>query len=204
MARTSGQKPRKGWIYMINPNIFILRCKAGHSNKYEHQEVTEIVCSHPCCNLTINPSHVIRGLHPYLLWSNDSFHDRYPNIKTFTVIPLTSSSTLTGLSTVYPLIPNQQNGLDKKSYLLINQITTVDSSCFKELQNNTWIRRVGQLDKRDKEDIQNRLNFYLGLETDREDWFINKIDKDLRMKAIWKLAKDERIEIAEKIIESDI
>lgn len=153
----AGQRPRQGWIYFINPYKISLRCGLGHTYFYELTEPSEVDCQHPSCNCKINSSRVFRGEHPYIIWTSDQFQDESNYIQTFTVIPLTSSTRDVGLPTTYPLTPNQKNGLDKKSYGLIHQMIAVDGNCFKDLAGN-WINRVGQVEKADKDGIEERLS----------------------------------------------
>jgi mRNA-degrading endonuclease toxin of MazEF toxin-antitoxin module len=161
--RVAGQKPRQGWIYIINPSRVSVRCKHEHDHIYEINEPGKIKCKTISCTQMINSSRVFRGKHPYIVWTSDQFQDESTYIQTFTLIPLTSKETYKGLPTTYPINPTSKNGLDKKSFALVHQICTVDANCFKDSRGH-WLKRVGQLDKGDKEAIEERLKYYFNLE----------------------------------------
>ncbi|MEG4348685.1 type II toxin-antitoxin system PemK/MazF family toxin [Microcoleus sp. LAD1_D3] len=170
--RVAGQKPRQGWIYFINPYRVSLRCKLGHHHIYEIHEPGKIECKTISCTQVINSSRVFRGEHPYIVWTSDQFQDESKYIQTLTLIPLTSQETYKGLPTVYPINSTSTNGLSKNSFALVHQICTVDANCFKDSQGE-WLKRVGQLDKADKEAIEERLKYFLNLgDNPGADWFI--------------------------------
>lgn len=175
----SGQRPRKGWIYVIDPYRVSLCCPRGHQYLYELTEPEQLTCKHSNCDLTINSSRVFRGTHPYIIWTSDHFQDENNYIQTFTVIPLTSQTTFLGLSVTYPITKTARNGLDKNSYALVHQICTVDGNCFKD-SNGDWLKRIGQLSKDDKEEIKDTLAYYLNIDTDpKEDWFRDNASPEL-------------------------
>ena len=65
----AGQKPRLGWIYMIDPRRVILRCSLGHEHIYDISGPEELNCSYSSCTQKINSSRVMRGTHPHIVWS---------------------------------------------------------------------------------------------------------------------------------------
>lgn len=124
----AGQKPRQGWIYVINPAQVCLRCKAGHIHSYELPQSGDLQCKTNSCNFTLNSSRVFRGRHPYLIWTSNPFQDESGYLATFTVIPLTSQDTFKGLPTTYPINSTARSGLDRNSLALVHQISTVDAN----------------------------------------------------------------------------
>lgn len=175
----AGQRPKQGWIYLINPHRVSLGCRSGHQYLYDLVEPGELTCQHSGCNLVINSSRVMRGWHRYIVWENDQFLDNEKHIQTFTAIPLTSQTTYTGLSTTYPITKTAQNGLDKKSYALVNQICVIDGNCFKDTQGD-WLDRIGQLSKDDKTEIEETLAYYLNIACEpTDDWFKNNATPEL-------------------------
>lgn len=188
----AGQRPRQGWIYKINPYRVSLRCRSGHQYSYDLVEPGELMCKHPGCSLEINSSRVWRGYHPYIIWENDEFQDKERYIQTFTAIPLTSKTTYTGLSTVYPITKTKQNGLDKTSYALVHQICPIDGNCFKDSQGD-WLDRIGQLSKDDKTEIEETLVYYFNLNHEpKEDWFRENASPELLKKVFGFLPNDDK------------
>ena len=199
MAGQKPPKPRQGWIYFINPYRVSLSCHFRHIHIYELNEPGEVECK--TCKDTINSSRVLRGEHPHIIWTSDEFQDKSGYIATFSAIPLTSQTTYTGLITTYPINPTQKNGLDKKSYALVHQPCTVDANCFKDLAGN-WLERKGQLEKADKDAIDERLKFYLGL-TDNPsgDWWAKNASIELLKKVYYFLPnKDIKSQAIEELI----
>ena len=187
----AGQRPRQGWIYIINPYRVSLRCRHGHQYFYELDEPEVVTCKHLSCNLTINSSRVFRGTHPYIIWTSDQFQDENHYIQTFTVIPLTSQTTFSGLSTAYPITKTKRNGLDKTSYALVHQICTVDGNCFKDNQGN-WLSRIGQLSKDDKTEIEETLAYFLNINKEpKQDWFRDNASPEL-VKIIFDYLSEEK------------
>ncbi|MCP2729444.1 type II toxin-antitoxin system PemK/MazF family toxin [Limnofasciculus baicalensis] len=199
----AGQKPRQGWIYFINPYRVSLRCKLGHHHIYDLNEPGEIQCNTRSCSEIINSIRVLRGEHPYIIWTSDQFQDNCKYIQTFTVIPLTSKETYKGLPTVYPINSTSRNGLNQNSFSLVHQICTVDANCFKDSQGN-WFERLGQLDKGDKEAIEERLKYFLNLgDNPSEDWFIKNASIELLQKVFDSLPDETTKSIAiEKLIDN--
>lgn len=164
---------------MISPYRVSLTCKAKHTYIYNLDEPGEIPCKIESCSLTINSSHVFRGTHPYVIWTSDQFQYDSSYIKTFIAIPLTSKTTFAGLPTTYPITKTARNSLMEKSYALVNQICTVDSACFKD-KDDCWIERIGQLDQKDKNGIEERLKYVLNInEEPSEDWFKKNTSPEL-------------------------
>ena len=176
---------------MINPYRLSIKCHNGHQHIYTLNEPGEVECKTNSCSSVINSSRVFRGTHPHIIWMNDNFKDELNYVQTFTVIPLTSQTTSSGLPTTYPINNTIKNGLDKKSYALIHQIFTVDGNCFKDASGN-WKERVGQLDNNDKSEIENRLKYFLDFEnTPNDDWFKNNADPEL-IQIIFNYLPDEK------------
>ena len=170
MADQRPQKPRQGWIYKINPYRVSLRCRFGHTHFYDLDEPGEVECKTLSCSLTLNSSRVFRGYHPYVIWTGDHFQDDSGYIQTFLVIPLTSQETYKGLPTTFPVNATTRNGLEKKSYILVHQLTTVEANCFKDTDGN-WSERIGQLGPEEKQGIEKRLKYVLDIqENPSEDW----------------------------------
>lgn len=194
----AGQKPKQGWIYSINPYRVSLRCKAGHVHIYNLDEPGEVKCQ--TCTQNINSSRVFRGIHPYIIWTSDEFQDKYGYTSTFSVIPLTSQTTSSGLPTIYPINSTSRNGLYKTSYALVHQICTVEANCFKDSSAN-WVNRIGQLDKPDKDVIEERLKYFLNIqENPSEDWFTQNASPELLKKVFDFLPEDTKSLAIEKLI----
>ncbi|MEG3859171.1 type II toxin-antitoxin system PemK/MazF family toxin [Microcoleus sp. herbarium12] len=175
----AGKTPRQGWIYLVNPQKISLRCQQNHNHIYDLSEPGEIECKTVDCNLIINSSRVLRGEHHYLFWEIDQFQDNSECLQTFTVIPLTFQETCKGLPTAYPINSTTKNGLDRNSLALVHQICTVEANCFKDSQGN-WFERVGQVDKGDKESIEERLKYFLNLgDNSSDDWLMNNVSVEV-------------------------
>ncbi|MCC3425333.1 MAG: type II toxin-antitoxin system PemK/MazF family toxin [Microcoleus sp. PH2017_01_SCD_O_A] len=158
-------------------------------------------CKTVDCKLIVNYSRVLRGEHHYLFWEIDQFQDKSECLQTFTVIPLTFQETCKGLPTAYPINSTSKNGLDRNSLALVHQIFTIDANCFKDSQGN-WFERVGQVDKGDKESIEERLKYFLNLENDSsDDWLIENVSVEVLEKVFDYLPKDmtKKIDL-EKVI----
>jgi mRNA-degrading endonuclease toxin of MazEF toxin-antitoxin module len=177
----AGRRPKQGWIYFINPYQVSLRCSLVHIYIYELTEPGDVDCRHPSCRCKLNSSHVFRGEHPHIIWTSDQFQDEYNYIETFTVLPLTTKTRDTGLPTTYPLPPNQNNGLSEKSYVLVHQLITVDANCFKN-SNGNWLERVGQVTKDDRQEIDERLKYFLAMPENPEDWLIKNASPEILVK----------------------
>jgi mRNA interferase MazF len=187
-----GQKPRQGWIYLINPYRVLLRCKLGHYHIYNLDEPGEISCKTTSCRQIINSSKVFLGKHPYIIWTSDKFLDDSNYIDTLTVIPLTSSTAERdkGLPTAYPINATVKNGLNKQFFALVHQICTVDANCFKDAKGD-WLNRVGQIDKPDKESMEERLKYFLNIqENPNDDWFVKNASPELLKKVFDNYSED--------------
>ncbi|MEG3439560.1 type II toxin-antitoxin system PemK/MazF family toxin [Pannus brasiliensis CCIBt3594] len=202
MTEQKPQKPRQGWIYRIDPYQVTLTCKAGHVHFYDLDAPGEVSCKTYSCTLTINSSRVLRGIHPYIIWTSDRFLENSDYIATFVVIPLTSKETYKGLPTTYPINPTFQNGLSEKSYALINQITTVEANCFKD-SSGKWSARIGQLNKDDRAAIDERLRYLLNINNNPdEDWYIRNNSPELVEKLFNFLPRQQQQETIERLIDS--
>jgi mRNA interferase MazF len=198
-----GKKPRQGWIYFINPYRLSLRCKLGHYHIYHLDKPGEIYCKTNFCMQIINSSRVFRGEHPYIIWTCDKFQDDSNYIDTFTLIPLTSSKQERdkGLPTAYPINATVRNGLDKQSFALVHQICTVDANCFKDAKGD-WLNRIGQIDKPDKEAIEERLKYFLNIqENPSDDWFVKNASPELLKKVFDNLSEDSKKSAIEALID---
>ncbi|MEH2253322.1 MAG: type II toxin-antitoxin system PemK/MazF family toxin [Nostoc sp.] len=170
----------------------------GHVHIYNLDEPGEIECQ--TCTENINSSRVFRGTHPYIIWTSDQFQDESGYIATFSVIPLTSQGTFNGLPTTYPINSTSRNGLDKNSYALVHQIYTVDANCFKDSSAN-WLDRIGQLDKLDKDTIEERLKYFFNIqENPSEDWFAQNASPELLKKVFDYLPEDTKNLAVEELI----
>ncbi|HLO88230.1 MAG TPA: type II toxin-antitoxin system PemK/MazF family toxin [Nostocaceae cyanobacterium] len=197
----AGQRPRQGWIYFINPYRMALKCKSNHIHIYDLDQLGEVECK--TCKSTMGSSRVLRGEHPYIIWTSDKFQDELGYIATFSAVPLTSQTTFNGLPTTYPINPTSRNGLDKQSYALVNQICTVDANCFKDASGN-WLERIGQLDKSDKDAIEERLKYYLNIqENPSDDWFIQNASIDLLKKVFEHLPDTQKTKALEELLDLD-
>ena len=197
----AGQRPKKGWIYMINPYRVSLRCKMGHIHFYDLIEPGEVECQTASCSLAINSSHVFRGTHPHIICTSDEFEgDTNYSVKTFQVIPLTSKTTFAGLPTTYPIVSNRKNGLTTKSYALVHQLYPINGDCFKKA-DGSWMERMGQLDSRDKTEIEQRLKFSLELSSPTTDDFLMNMTPELFKKAYGHLPDDLKMKALEDLID---
>lgn len=197
----AGQRPRQGWVYMINPYRVSLRCRSGHVHIYDLDAPGEIECKTLFCTLTINSSRVFRETHPHVIWTSDEFQDESGYIQTFTAIPLTSQTTFAGLPTTYPITNTAKNGLAKKSYALVHQICTVDGNCFKDASGN-WLNRQGQLEQKDRSEITKRLKFFLGFDNaPDEDWFKQNASPELVQKIYGYLSDAEKSALLESLLD---
>ncbi|MBV6624017.1 MAG: type II toxin-antitoxin system PemK/MazF family toxin [Rivularia sp. (in: Bacteria)] len=199
----AGQKPRQGWIYVINPYRISLRCKLGHIHIYHLNQPGKINCQTSDCSQIINSSRVFRGEHPYILWTSDKFQKDVNYIDTFTAIRLTSSTRERdkGLPTAYPINATNKNGLDKQSFALVHQICTVDANCFKD-KNGDWLNRIGQIDKPDKQAIEERLKYFLHIrENPSDDWFMENATPELLKMVFDYLPENSKKPVLEELID---
>lgn len=197
----AGKTPRQGWIYLVHPQKVSLRCQQNHNHIYDLNVPNEMECNTVDCKLKVNSNRVLRGEHHYLFWEIDQFQDNSECLQTFTVIPLTFQETCKGLPTAYPINSTSKNGLDRNSLALVHQICTVDANCFKDSQGN-WFERVGQVDKGDKESIEERLKYFFNLEDDSSnDWLMNNVSVEVLEKVFDYLPKEmtKKIDL-EKVI----
>lgn len=186
---------------MINPYRVSLSCSRGHRHFYTLAEPGMVECQTSTCDLEINSSRVFRGAHPYIIWTSDQFQDDSRYIQTFTVIPLTSQQTFSGLPTTFPINSTAKNGLDKKSYALVHQICTVDNNCFKDA-NESWIQRMGQLERKDKSGIEERLKYFLDIgDNPSDDWFQANATPALVQKIYGYLPDVEKSALLEKLVD---
>lgn len=184
---------------MIDPYNVSLRCKAGHKHIYTVEQPGIVDCKTRSCNFKVNSSRVFRGVHPYIVWTGDTFQAETDYIQTFTCIPLTSKKTFAGLPTVYPLVNTAQNGLEKKSYVLTHQICTIDGNCFKD-RDDSWSKRLGQLAKKDKIEVETRLKYFFSLSSEPDtDWFRSNATPALVKQVFDYLDDSEKADVLESL-----
>ncbi len=178
----AGSKPRQGWIYFIKPERVSLRCQLGHYHMYNLEKLGDISCKTNSCKQIIDSRRVIHGEQPYVIWISDKFPPDFNYVDTFTVIPLISSNQEKhkGLPTAYPINATARNGLNKYYFALVHQICAVDDSCFKDVKG--WVNRVGQIDKPDKEAIEERLYYFLNISESSDDWFVKNASPEILKK----------------------
>ncbi len=199
----AGNKPRQGWIYLINPYRVFLRCKLGHIHIYNLEESDKISCKTASCRQIINYSMVFRREQPYIIWTSDKFKNGVNYIDTFTAIPLTFAMRERdkGLPTAYPINPTNRNGFNKQSFALVHHIFTIDANCFKDAKGN-WLNRIGQLDKPDKQAIEERLKYFLDIqENPSDDWFVKNVSPDVLNKVFDNLSADNQESALEVLID---
>jgi len=141
---------------------------------YNLDKLGEICCKTNSCKQIIDFSRVIYGEHPYIIWMSDKFPTDFNYLDTLTVIPLTSNTREKdkGLPTAYPINATARNGLSEQYFALTHQICNVDDNCFKDAKGD-WLNRIGQIDKPDKEAVEERLKYFLDIqENPNEDWFL--------------------------------
>lgn len=199
----AGSRPRQGWVYFFNPSKIYQRCNLGHHYLYDNPPDDEFTCQHPGCTVRINSSRVFRGYHPHIIWTSDQFQQATgEKVQLFAVIPLTSSEREKGLITTYPINPTQKNGLTAQSFTLIHQIFHVDANCLKDQQGN-WLERVGQIDKKDKENIQKRLKYYFGITNESDqDWFRRNATPELLQKVFFSLSPEQRTDALDSLLDA--
>ena len=95
---------------------------------------------------------------------------------------------------------NSKNGLTTKSYALVHQLYPIDGNCFKKIDGN-WIERMGQLELRDKTEIEQRLKFSLGLSSVTTDDFLRSMTPELFKKAYGHLPDDLKMKALEDLID---
>ncbi len=198
MVKQKSQRPRKGWIYFIDPQKIYLTCKLGNTYSYNIESLDYIECKDSSCEHKVNPSRVLRGEHLYIVLTSEKFSDESGYIETFNAIPLTSQETYKGLPTTYPINPTTKNCLYKKSLALVNQICTIDANYFKNSEGK-WKERIGQIDKPDKEAIGKRLKYLFDLEPN--DWFTKNASLELLREIMYKIPEDQRHLVLEELID---
>ena len=175
---------------MVNPGRVVLKCKLGHEHIYDISGPQELNCSHSSCILKINSSRVMRGEHPYIIWSDYS----YGKFHLYHAIPLTSKDTFRGLPTAYPIKKNSRNGLTCNSLALVHQLTTIDVESFKK-SNGDWMHRFGVINSDEKRDLEDRLRLALKLPNDpSEDWFARNASPELLEKVFMHIDPSQREE----------
>ncbi len=183
---------------MINPKRVILKCRLGHEHVYDISGPEELDCCHSSCDLKINSSKVMRGSHPYIVWSEYTYVN---NFCLYHAIPLTSQETFKGLPTTYPIKPNLENGLACKSYAMVHQLTPIDPECFKDRKGN-WMKRLGIISANEKNDIRERLSFALNLPNyPSEDWFSQNASPELLEKVFIGLPSSQREEGLSRLLD---
>lgn len=193
----AGQKPRPGWIYMIDPKRVVLKRSLGHEQIYDISGPEELNCSHSQCTQKINSSRVMRGTHLHIVWSEYN-HGKF---HLYHAIPLTSKETFRGLPTAYPIKANSRNGLACNSLALVHQLTPIDLECFKETSGD-WMKRIGLINADEKKDIEERLRLALSLPSDpNEDWFIRNASPELLEKVFMQIEPSQREGVISRLID---
>lgn len=190
----AGNKPRQGWIYLINPYRVFLRCLLGHIHFYNLDKADNICCKTAECRQIINYSRVFRREQAYIIWESDKFKNGVNYIDTFTAIPLTFDirEKDKGLPTAYPINPTNRNGFDRQSFALVHHLFTVDANCFKDAKGD-WLTRIGQLDKPDKQAIEERLKYFLDIqENPSDDWFVKNTSLEILREVFDNLSADNQ------------
>ena len=190
----AGQKPKQGWVYLINPYRVFLRCLLGHVHIYSLDKTDNIYCKTASCRQIINYSKKFRGEQPYIIWKSDKLKNGLNDINTFTAIPLLFDirEEDKGLPTVYPINPTNRNGFEKQSFAFTHEIFTVDAKCFKNAKGD-WLNRIGQIDKPDKQAIEERLKYFLDIqENPSGDWFIQNTSLEILREVFDNLSLDNQ------------
>jgi mRNA interferase MazF len=168
MADRKPPQPTRGSIYMVDPNLLVLSCKAGHRHSYDILGGTTTGCAEPSCAERVQTTKIMAGTHPHLIWRSLEYGN---NFHLYYAIPLTSQTTFNGLPTAIPIRRDSGNGLDKDSFALIHQVTPVNSECFRDSQGQ-WIERMGRLGKKSMDRLEEQLKkFWLISMSMDEDWF---------------------------------
>ena len=193
----AGKKPRHGWLYMINPKQVVLRCDLGHEHSYDISGPDDLDCSHSSCTSKINSSSVMRGKHPYIVWSVYT----YGKFHLCHAIPLTSRETFQGLPTSYPIKAHPNNGLTCNSLALVHQLTAIDVECFKDVNGN-WSERLGVINTGEKKDLEERLRYALNLPNClSEDWFTKNSSPELLEKVYMGIEPIQREEALSRLVD---
>lgn len=190
----AGKTPKQGWIYLINPHRVFLRCLLGHIHLYDLEKTDNISCKTANCKQIINYSKEFRREQAYIIWESGKFKNGLNYIDTFTLIPLIFDiqERDRGLPIVYPINPTNRNELEKQSYAFVHNIFTVDANCLKD-DKNDWLNRIGQLDKSDKQAIEERLKYFLDIQQNpSDDWFIKNTYLEILREVFDNLAVDNQ------------
>lgn len=184
----AGQRPRQGWIYMINPRRVVLKCSLGHERIYDISGPEELNCFSSLCTKKINSSRVMRGTHLHIVWSEYN----YGKFHLYHAIPLTSKDTFRGLPTAYPIKANPRNGLSCNSLALVHQLTPIDLECFKGADSD-WMKRTGVINADERSDIEERLRLALNLQNyPSEEWFTQNASLELLEKVFMLIAPSQQ------------
>lgn len=194
----AGKTPKQGWIYLINPDRVFLRCLLGHVHIYnlnKNLEKTDsISCKTAYCKQIIHYNKLFRREQPYIIWTSDKFQNGLNYIDTFTIIPLNFDiqEIYKGLPMIYPINATKSNGFEKQSFALTHQIFTVDANCFKD-DKGDWLNRIGQIDKSEKQAIEERLKYFSDIQANpNDDWFIQNTSLEVLREIFDNLAVDNQ------------
>ncbi len=180
----AGKQPRQGWIYTINSDEFWFKDKSFLDKKKEQ----------PIYSMNFGGS-------TYLVWKNNKSQQGKNSLQTLTVIPLTVETTWVGLPTTYPITATKRNQLSTNFYGLIHQVCIIDGNLFQDNLGN-WLPRIGQLDKNDKEKIEERLSYYLSSNRiSHTDQFKNHISPKLLEKIYENLQGEKKEEILKNLLD---
>lgn len=200
------QKPRRSWIYKINPTATVIRCRGcGWIDKYDHTAV-EQECTKADCNCFNNVSKVFRDYHPVVVLTPKHVFEDYKSLATATVVPLTSQETFAGLPTSYPLQRTKKNGLQKPGYVLCHNPLTVDLDAFKKRSGDKriWLQRIGTLTPEEMGEIDQRIAYINGIdeETMAKSWLNANISPDLLLSFFESLKPADKEDFLGKAIEA--
>ena len=190
----AGKTPKQGWIYLINPYRVFLRCLLGHIHIYSLDKTDNLCCKTAVCKQIIKYSKQFRGEQAYIIWTSEKFKNGLNYIDTFTLIPLIFDirERDKGLPMIYPINPTNRNGLEKQFFALTHQIFTADANCFKDVKGD-WLNRIGQLDKSDKQAIEERLKYFLDIqENPSGDWLIKNTPLEILREVFDNLSVDNQ------------
>jgi mRNA interferase MazF len=83
---------------------------------------------------------------------------------------------------------------------IVHQICTVYANCFKDPSAN-WLDRIGQLDRPDKEAIEERLKYFLNIqENPSDDWFAQNASPEYLKKVFDYLPEETKSLVIEELI----
>ena len=83
----------------------------------------------------------------------------------------------------------------------MHDIFTVDANCFKDAKGD-WLTRIGQIDKGDKQAIEERLKYFLDIQANSgDDWFVKNVSPDILNQVFDNLSADNQYSALEELID---